>query len=325
MEDEHSTVQGAELGRLWNRLRADYDNLRAAFGWAIEHHEREVALQLVGVGPLAYAGTVPDGRRLVEQALALDGASSKSAEAAALQRAGQLAFEAGDMDASVDMLQRSMACYQVLGDVGSTLDSLTDLAQSEAARGNVEHARVHLNQAIERSRETSSTDRLAAALHALGELERDHGRYALSAALLEEALELWERAGQLRHAAETRHGLADLRLEQGETDEAFRLYRATLLHFRHEDNLRAIAYSLGGLAAAYAGTGQVERAGRLWGVVEQLEAERGAPLAAFTRARYGRSLATLEWEPLEREVALGRKTPLQEAIELALWEGPPSR
>jgi tetratricopeptide (TPR) repeat protein len=323
MEVEHSTVQGAELGRLWHRLRADYDNLRAAFGWAIQHREREVALQLVGVGPLAYAGTVPDGRRLVEQALALDGASSIRAEAATLQRGGQLAFEAGDMDASMNMLQRSTARFQELGDVGSTLDSLTDLAQSEAAHGHLEHARAHLDQAIERSRETSLMDRLAAALHALGELERDHGRYARSAELLEEALELWERDGHLRHAGETRHGLADLRLEQGMTDEAFRLYRTTLLHFRHEDNKRAIAYSLGGLAAASAATGQVERAGRLWGAVEALEAQRGAPLAAFTRARYSRSLATLETEALERDIALGRKASLQEMIELALSEEPP--
>ena len=49
--------------------------------------------------------------------------------------------------------------------------------------------RAHLHEAIERSRQISSTDQLAAALHSLGELERDHGRHSISAELLEEALE----------------------------------------------------------------------------------------------------------------------------------------
>ena len=320
MEVEHSTMQGAELRRLWNRIRADYDNLRAAFDWAVEQRERELALRLVGFGPLAYAGTIPDGQRLVEEALALEGNSSMRAEVAALQRGGQLAYEAEDIDTSLALLERSLAGFRVLGDVESILDALTDLAQSEAAHGDVEHSRAHLHEAIEHSRHISSKDLLAAALHSLGELERDHGRYSVSAELLEEALELWERGGHLRHAGETRHGLADLRLEQGETKEAVRLYRATLVQFRNADNKRGIAYSLGGLAAAAAANGQLERAGRLWGVVEQMEAQRGAPLGSFARARYRRFLAALDAEALESEIASGRTLPLEKAIELALGE-----
>ena len=264
MEVEHSTMQGAELRRLWTGIRADYDNLRVAFDWAVEQRERELALRLVGVGPLTYAGTVPDGQRLVEVALALEGNSSMRAEAAALQRGGQLAYEAEDIVTSLALLERSLAGYRILGDVESILDALTDLAQSEAAHGEVDDARAHLHEAIERSRQISSTDQLAAALHSLGELERDHGRHSISAELLEEALELWERGGHLRHAGETRHGLADLRLAEGEHKAAVQLYRATLVQCRNEDNKRGIAYALGGLAAAAAATGQLERAGRLW-------------------------------------------------------------
>ena len=321
MEVEHSTMQGAELRRLWTGIRADYDNLRVAFDWAVEQRERELALRLVGVGPLTYAGTVPDGQRLVEVALALEGNSSMRAEAAALQRGGQLAYEAEDIVTSLALLERSLAGYRILGDVESILDALTDLAQSEAAHGEVDDARAHLHEAIERSRQISSTDQLAAALHSLGELERDHGRHSISAELLEEALELWERGGHLRHAGETRHGLADLRLAEGEHKAAVQLYRATLVQCRNEDNKRGIAYALGGLAAAAAATGQLERAGRLWGVVEQMEAQRGAPLESFARARYRRFLATLDAETLEHEIASGRALPPDEAIELALGEG----
>ena len=63
------------------------------------------------------------------------------AEAAALQRGGQLAYEAEDIVTSLALLERSLAGYRILGDVESILDALTDLAQSEAAHGEVDDAR----------------------------------------------------------------------------------------------------------------------------------------------------------------------------------------
>ena len=323
MEVDHSTMQGAELRRLWEpssrRLRQPPSGIRLgrrttrARARPPAGRRRPTRLRRhCSRRPATGRGGSRTGRRqLVE---------SRSGSAAAWRSA---CVRGGGHRQELGRSSDLPPAHRMLGDVESILDSLTDLAQSKA---RVRRCRA-FSSTPERGDRAQPADfvdgSVATALHALGELERDHGRYSVSAELLEEALELWERGGHLRHAGETRHGLADLRLEQGETKVAVRLYRATLVQFRNEDNKRAIAYSLGGLAAAAAAAGQLERAGRLWGVVEQLEVQRGAPLGSFARARYRRFFATLDAETLEHEVGFGRALPLDEAIEFALGEDPP--
>ncbi|MGH3079711.1 MAG: BTAD domain-containing putative transcriptional regulator [Gaiellaceae bacterium] len=315
---EHPTMQGMERRRWWDRLAADFDNFRQAFDWAVGQGERELALRLVGVGPLPFAGTVPDGRRLLHTALALTGTSPLAAEADALQRAGELAAEVGDYESASAFFEQCLERYRTLDHLVGVAETLARLGWSESASGAVERARAHLREAIELSRRVSARDSLAHALHSLGELERDHGRHALAAELLEEALQIKEEARDERAAGSTRHGLGDLRLEQGDHEAAENLYRSVLAYHRIEDDKRQIAYALGGLAATAAIRGALERAGRLWGVVERLEDERGARLRSFERSRYTRFLATLDAAALAHERAIGRFLDLDEAIEYAL-------
>jgi predicted ATPase/DNA-binding SARP family transcriptional activator len=317
---EHLAIQGVERGRWWDRAATEFGDLRRAFDWAVQQGDRDLALRLIGDGPLAFAGTVPDGRRLIHTALGMAGTSSIQAEGDALWQAGRLALDAGDPDSGRAFLKEALRRYRTLGDARMEGHTLGRLGQAEASGGAVEEARAYLRKAATLSRKVSARDSLAFALHSLGEIERDFGRHAEATELLEEAIRLREEAGDDRQAGKARHGLADLRLEQGDAEAAETLYRSVLKHFRSEGDRVSIAYSLGGLAATAASRGELERAGRLWGVVERLEEERGARLRSFERSRYTRRLATLDAEALSHERAIGRFLDLDEAIEYALAE-----
>jgi tetratricopeptide (TPR) repeat protein len=290
----------------------------------VERGERELALRLVGVGPLPFAGTVPEGRRLLATALALPGTSGLAAEADALQRAGEVATDVGDHDSSCAFLEESLKRFRTLGDQASIAFTLTRLGVSEGSRGDVARARARLREAADLGRRVPDRHILPLALHGLGELERDVGRYAQAAELLEEAIQLCEEAGRPLQVWSTRHGLGDLRLEEGQPEAAEDLYRSVLAHDRIDVDKRRMAYALGGLAATAAVRGEAERAGRLWGAVERLEEERGAPLRSFERARYCRFLDRLEGEALSREREIGRALRLDEVIDYALRDPPQS-
>jgi predicted ATPase/class 3 adenylate cyclase len=318
LDVESRAMHGVER-RMWaGRNSGDVNNLRRALDTAVWLADRELALRLVGLGPLVYATTVPDGLRLVETALGIEGRSTRRAEANALQRGGQLAFERAAGVRSRTLLQDSLEHFRILGDDEAVADTLADLAQTEATLGDIDGARSHLHESIELSRRIASDDRLAGALHSLGELERDHGRITEGAELLAEALELRNRAEDYRGAAQIRHGLADLRLEEGELRAAERLYAETLVHFRSEDDRRAMAYCLGGLAAAAAARGELTRAATLWAAVEEIEEERGAPLRSFERARYRRFLGALDATRFVREVEAAKNLELQQTVEFAI-------
>ncbi len=317
---EQLAMQGVQRRRWWDRAAAELGDLRRAFDWAVRQGDRELALRLISDGVLAFWSTVPDGRRLTHTALEMPGTSSPEAEAPALLQAGILAIDVDDPESSKALLEEALRRYRTLGDVSKEALTLAWLGWTEASSGAVERGRTYLREAAALSRKVSAREPLAFALHSLGELERELGRHPQAADLLEDAIRLSEEAGDDRRATRARHSLGDLRLEQGDAEAAENLYRSALKYSRSEGDRLFITYSLGGLAASAATRGDLERAGRLWGVVEGLEDERGAPLRLIERSRYARFLATLDVEALSHEYGVGRSLELDQAIDYALAE-----
>ena len=91
--------------RTWlDRSETDHDNLRAAFAWAVERREGEVAQRLSGALWRFWQmrGHLREGREKVEMALAVAGGNARPAELAAHEAAGGLAYWQADMSAAED-------------------------------------------------------------------------------------------------------------------------------------------------------------------------------------------------------------------------------
>jgi predicted ATPase len=99
-EEAEPKLRGSEVVEWLDRLEREHDNMRVALSWTSERKEVEVALRLGGAlwwfwSARAYQS---EGRRWLEEALAIDGRVSPEVRAMALAAAGGLALEQGDLD-----------------------------------------------------------------------------------------------------------------------------------------------------------------------------------------------------------------------------------
>jgi len=91
-------------------LEAEHDNMRAALTWALERKEVEVTLRMGGALWWFWSvrGYHSEGRRWLEEALAMDGRGSPEARAIALAGAGALAFDQGDLDRAQEACEEGL-------------------------------------------------------------------------------------------------------------------------------------------------------------------------------------------------------------------------
>jgi predicted ATPase len=102
------------------RMRADYNNVRAALAWlVIERQDAAAALRLVGALPWYwyFAGLFSEGRGWIKLALALSGADAPDGvRAKMLSGAARVAFYAGAHDEAVAFATESVALFRAVGD-----------------------------------------------------------------------------------------------------------------------------------------------------------------------------------------------------------------
>jgi predicted ATPase/DNA-binding SARP family transcriptional activator len=291
---------------------SEVDNVRAALRWAIAVEDSALALRLAIAffAPFLFLNPA-EGRRWVDEALALGDPNDLELRAKALQIAGALSNESGDYDAAVEFQKRSIVSWQTLDDRRSMAYSLVLLAQNARGRGQMTSARALLVEALEIFEGLSDVEGACFTLRDLGALERQAGNSAKARGLLERALSL--APDELRTAL-IFHSLGDVALNAEELDCAEKFYRDSLVMVRQKYRQRDIAFNLAGLSAVAAAQGQVERAGRLVGAVERFQESREAPL--FGNPSYRRLLEATPIEP--EDVAAGRAMTLDEAVAYAL-------
>jgi predicted ATPase/class 3 adenylate cyclase len=293
----------------------DLDNVRAALRWSIEAANSEFALRLAAwSGGLFFFLNPAEGRRWLDEALALSPPTCPQFRAEALRVAGALANETGDYGAAADYLKLSLAQWKLVDDPTATARTMVGLAQTARARtpGELDGPRALLEQALEIYESVSDVEGTCSALHNLGRLERHAGNNAKAKRWLDRALSLAEDEWR---AAAILHSLADVALNDHKLERAEKLFRDSLVAMRNSYEERDIAYNLAGLSAVAAAQKCVTRAGRLVGAVKRVEESRGAPLF-LVNPGYKRLLDAAPISP--EDVQAGRALTIDEAVAYAL-------
>ena len=226
-EEAYPELKGANQLQWLERLEVEHDNMRAALSWVLERKEVEVALRLGGALSWFWSvrGHYGEGRRWLEEALAIEVRGSPEVRAMALAGAGTLASEQGDYDRAKE------ACEE-----GLQLLAHQAREPSEAKLG------------------------LLACLGWVASEREEHGQatqlFEESLALSREMSDTWWIASSLLNSALVSHS-------RGDSERATELYEESMDLFREQGDKLSLAFCLNNLAMVVCSKGNLGRAAQL--------------------------------------------------------------
>jgi predicted ATPase/class 3 adenylate cyclase len=318
-EEANSQLKGANQLEWLERLEAEHDNMRAALSWTSERKEAEVALRLGGALWLFWfvRGYPSEGRRWLQEALAIDGHVSPESRAMALVGAGALALDQGALDLAQEAFEEGheLLAHEEASEAKLWLLSYLGLVAWE--REELGQAREFFEEQLALSPEMSDTWWLAHSLHFLALVPYSLGDYERATELYEKSMDLFREQGAKHSLAYCLNDLAMVVYSQGDlgraaklTEEGIALQRElgargdvamglcslgwiTLLQDylgRAADLYReglSLAWDIGmnptvqsaleGFACVAGEKGDAERAARLWGAAQVLLEAKDIP------------------------------------------------
>jgi predicted ATPase/class 3 adenylate cyclase len=291
---DHYTARAALLD---TPGRADYeqrlaqaeieiDNLRAAFGWSLEHSDVEPALALASsLQPLWYTrARIREGRAWFDTVLTDD--DPHHLEVAAAVRARALADKAlldswalvGD---SMDQAQQALAIAREVDDPALLARALTACGYVAGQVANAEVARPYFAEAVGLARALDDRWRLSQILgwQATTAAIAD-GPLAVRAAA-EEGRDLADAIGDRFDSRKCRWCLGQAQLMQGDLVGAVAQFGELVAEAEEAHDVTIKAFSLGGRGWALAYLGDTSAARRVADVVRESAAEFGEEIAGF--------------------------------------------
>jgi predicted ATPase/DNA-binding SARP family transcriptional activator len=224
-EEDNARLRGPYAAEGLERLEVEHDNMRSALQWALKTGEAELALRLGGALWWFWSvrGHYGEGRRWLEQALAMDGRITPGSMAMARAGVGALARDQGDLDRAEEAAARGLELL------------------AEEATENSGEANLHL-------------------LFTLAHVALEREDYSRAAGLFEESLAWSREMGHDWGLASSVMSLATVTHVQGDLDRAIELYEESMELYKKRgdklglawclDNLGLVMYSLGDLGQA---------------------------------------------------------------------------
>jgi predicted ATPase len=226
-EEAYPELRGPDQLEWIERLEAEHDNMRAALTWALERKEAEVALRLGGALWWFWwmRGHNSEGRRWLEEALAMDGRGSPEVRAMALAGVGYLALEQGDLDWAKEVCEEGLELLLHEGREAreAKLIALAGLGWVALDREEYEQAKQLFEEGLAPSREMSDTWWLANSLSNLAVASHFLGNSEKATELYEESMDLFREQGDKRRLATCLNNLAMLVCSQGDLGQAAKL------------------------------------------------------------------------------------------------------
>jgi len=319
-------LKGAGQVEWLKRFEWEHDNLRAAISWSLERRNLQDAAQLGWALWLFWwiRGHFAEGRRLMEEALSVNGSAAMpaSARAQGLFVAGTMACGQGDHSSAQPLLEESVTLFREVGDtrgVAYALGSAAVLAitQEQYGRG-IDYSGEAADLFLEVGDKWGAAPMLGCS--AVGWLNRgDHGR---AKSLAEQGLRLCRETGDKHGTSIALCTLAGVAQAERNYERARDLFEEGLAVSVKLGNEADVVHCLEGLASVAAAGGSTVRGARLWGAAEALlEKIEAVYTYVPDRALYRRQVAArslideAEWETAWGE---GRTMATEQAIEYAL-------
>jgi len=182
---------------LWlARLEQEHHNLRAALRWYLKRGDGARGLRLGGaLWRFWYVRSYfTEGRDWLTQLLALPSAGQagqEEARAKALNGAGNLAYNQGDVLTARRLHEESLAIRRAIGDRQGVAGSLNNLALIARGHGDYVDARLRIDEAIAINQELGNRDWEAINLSNLGSVKHHEGDYAAAHTLYARSLDIF--------------------------------------------------------------------------------------------------------------------------------------
>jgi predicted ATPase/DNA-binding SARP family transcriptional activator len=262
---------------------AESDNLRSAMSWAIDHGDAELAERLLCSVWFHWfvRGRTAEGDQLAGRVVALAGPTPTPMSAEALSLAAEFARFRGDLDRAATLKEATLAALRVLPrDAESWTPTLTDLAQIEARRGNLERARSLAEEALalridEERRGEGFRGGIEHARYAIVNIEFRERNFEIAERTLEEIVQAERSDHHMADIAEELAALAQVKRSLGKRAEAVAALREGVTHAwdqRHEPSLCECLEVSAYLAFD---AGRPMHSATLWGAAERLRSTSG--------------------------------------------------
>jgi predicted ATPase/transcriptional regulator with XRE-family HTH domain len=262
-EEIGAAAEQSDPAHWLNRLETEHDNLRAALRWSVQGGDPAIGLRLVVALQQFWTlrGHMSEGRRWQTTALAAAGPSAlPSVRAAALNGAGGLAWQQGDLGAAAALLEKGLALYRALGDPRGIADTLRNLAVTAGLQANYVQANIWSEEGLALYRSLGRPQETANMLMAMANLAALQGDYQRALGTYREALALARSTGNRQQIARLLYNLGWLYQIQGEAVAATGLLEESLALSRELGDRRAQAAALQQLGSIARKLGEYHRA-----------------------------------------------------------------
>jgi predicted ATPase/class 3 adenylate cyclase len=317
-EGAYPELKGANQLEWLDLLEAEHDNMRAALSWALEHDEAEMAARLGGALWLFWfvRGYHSEGRRWLQEALAMDEQGSSDSRAMVLAGLGWLAAHQGDLDRAQEaceeglhllanetsearrcllvflgwvereredysratqLFEESLALSQQMSDTYWHATSLSNLALVSHYRRDSETATELYEASMDLFREQGDKQSLAYCLNNLGMVAYSQGDLGRAAQLTEEGVALVRELGARVDVALGLCNLGWIALLQDDLGRAADFYRESISLSWDTGLTPLVQSALEGSACLAGAKGETQRAVRLWGAAQNLHETKGIP------------------------------------------------
>ncbi|NTV62959.1 MAG: tetratricopeptide repeat protein, partial [Oscillochloris sp.] len=219
---EEQLLFGAEQAVWMARVEAEHDTIRAALGWALSSGAHTQGLRLAGALWRYWymRGMLCEGRRWLEQLLALPPTGSPSVRAHALDGLGILAWRQGEYAQAEVWLDAALALYRAAPNRRGEARVLGHIGMVTAERGAFAQALTSYEASLPLYRALGDSVGAASVLHNLGNLHCQQNNHESAMALYRECLAIYEQRGSAADIALISLGIGAVARDQGQAEAA---------------------------------------------------------------------------------------------------------
>lgn len=227
---QEQLVFGAEQALWLARLALEYDTFRAALGWALGAQRHAEGLRLAAaLWRFWYMrGMLSEGRRWLEEYLALPVTVSPAIRAHALDGVGILAWRQGEYDQAEIWLQAALDLYRGERRQDGEARVLSHLGLVATERGAYAQALASYEAILPLYRSLGDSAGVASVLHNLGNLHCHQNNHTRALELYTECLAIYEECGSQVDIALVSLGIGAVARDLGDSAAAEAAFSRTL-------------------------------------------------------------------------------------------------